>query len=192
QTDGTVTVLTKGPATDATKFTSLEGVSFPVSASGFTALTLQNGWVSYVGNPPTRTPAVANINGIVRFLGGLASGSNAVAFSVAASLAPSGVAYVTVDEYLAAEGRFIFNSTGTATPESQNVFTDAQQFTSLEGVWYAQAATGYTALTLQNGWAPYSTSTRAPAVSVSGGIVRFQGAMKTSGTDGTAFKLPAG
>ena len=191
-TDGTVTVQSKGPATDATKFTSLEGVSFPVSAAAFTAVTLQNGWVSYVGTPPTRTPAVANINGIVRFIGAISTGTNTAAFTLAASLAPTGTVYVTADEYLAAEGRMIFQATGTASPDYQNVFTDAQQFTSLEGVWYAQATTGYTALTLQNGWAPYSSTTRAPAVSVSGGIVRFQGAMKTSGTSGVAFTLPAG
>ena len=73
--------------------------------------------------------------------------------------------------------------------EAQSAFSDAQSFTSLEGAWFALSSSGSTALTLQNGW---STYTRAPAVSVSNGIVRFQGAMSTSGTNLYPFVLPGG
>jgi hypothetical protein len=46
-------------------------------------------------------------------------------------------------------------------------------------------------LTLQNGWSTYF-STRGPAVSVSNGIVRFQGAITGSTTSLFPFVLPGG
>jgi hypothetical protein len=64
----------------------------------------------------------------------------------------------------------------------------------------AQAATsaapaltsGWTALTLKNGWtgAPFGTS--APAVHTISGIVHFKGAIATSGTNPVPFTLPSG
>ena len=66
--------------------------------------------------------------------------------------------------------------------------TDATDFTSLEGAWFALNSTGYTALALQSGWAVYS---RAPAAVASGNIVRLQGAM-SGGSSTAPFMLPAG
>ncbi len=69
----------------------------------------------------------------------------------------------------------------------------------LAGTAAAQAATsapraltsGWTSLTLQNGWtgAPFGTS--APAVRTISGIVHFKGAVATTGTNPVPFTLPA-
>jgi len=50
---------------------------------------------------------------------------------------------------------------------------------------------GWTSLTLQNGWtgAPFGTS--APAVRTISGIVHFKGAIATTGTNPVPFTLPA-
>ncbi len=186
---GAVSVQALNATTDATQFTSLEGVSFPVSANGYTPLTLQNGWTAYSG---ARAPAVANVGGIIRFQGAVTTtGTSSTIFTLPASMAPPTITYVTADLYLAAKGRLVISPTGAVSVQAQNTFSDAASFTSLEGVWFALSSSGYTALTLQNGWATYST-TRGPAVSVSNGIVRFQGAISTSGTNLLPFVLPGG
>jgi hypothetical protein len=69
----------------------------------------------------------------------------------------------------------------------------------LAGTAAAQATTpapraltsGWTSLTLQNGWtgAPFGTS--APAVRTISGIVHFKGAIATTGTNPVPFTLPA-
>jgi hypothetical protein len=187
-TTGAVNVYAQGATTDATQFTSLEGVSFPVSSTGYTPLTLQNGWTPYSG---ARAPAVANVGGIIRFQGAISGGTTTSVFTLPAGMWPPTITYVTVDLVSAAKGRLIINTNGTVTVQAQNLFSDAQGFTSLEGAWFALSSSGYTPLTLQNGWTTYS-STRAAAVSVSNGIVRFQGAIGTSGTNLQPFTMPGG
>ena len=179
-------MYTPGTSGDATSFTSLEGVSFPVSATGYTPLTLLNGWTAYGS---ARAPAVANIGGIIRFQGAIAGGTTRSVFTLPAAMSPTTTTYVTVDLVNGARGRLIISSGGAVSVQAQNAFTDASGFTSLEGAWFALSASGSTALTLQNGWTTY---TRAPAVSVSNGIVRFQGAISTSGTTLLPFALPSG
>ena len=49
----------------------------------------------------------------------------------------------------------------------------------------------WTALTLQNGWVGGPYATARPAVADIAGIVDFRGAMSTTGTNPTAFRLPA-
>jgi hypothetical protein len=64
----------------------------------------------------------------------------------------------------------------------------------------AQAATpavsalpsGWTALTLQNGWTGSPFGASAPAVRTISGIVHFKGAIATTGTNPVPFTLPAG
>ena len=186
---GAVNVYAPGTATDATNFTSLEGVSYPVSTTGYTPLTLQNGWAPYSG---ARAPAVANVGGIIRFQGAISGGTTTSVFTLPAGMAPPTLTYVTVDLVSGAKGRLIIQpTTGAVTVQAQNVLADAQGFTSLEGAWFALSSSGYTPLTLQNGWTTYST-TRAAAVSVSNGIVHFQGAIGTSGANLSPFFLPGG
>jgi hypothetical protein len=186
---GLVTTQAQNATTDTTSFTSLEGVSFPVSSTGYTPLTLQNGWTTYSGG---RTPAVANVGGIIRFQGAVSGGTTAALFTLPAGMAPPTTTYVTVDLYFAAKGRLIISPSGAVSVQAQNLFSDAQSFTSLEGAWFALDSTGYTALADQNGWVTYSGTTRPAAVSVSNGIVRFQGAISTSGTSLVPFTLPGG
>jgi hypothetical protein len=59
-------------------------------------------------------------------------------------------------------------------------------------VSFALDASGTTALSLQNGWTTTPYGTRAPAVKVVNGFVRFQGVMLTNGTNALAFTLPGG
>jgi hypothetical protein len=188
-TGGVVTVQPQGAATDATSFTSLEGVSFALSATGFTALTLQNGWTTTSFS--TRAPAVSSAGGIVRFQGAMASGTTTAAFTLPAAMAPATTMYVAVDMYLAAKGRLIIQSTGVVSVQAETAFTDAQSFTSLEGAWFALGTTGYTALPLQSGWVTY-TGSRGVGASAGGGIVRLQGAISTTGTSIDPFILPVG
>jgi hypothetical protein len=187
---GAASVQPQTAATDGTNFTSLEGISFPVSATGYTPLTLQNGWTTYSS---ARTPAVANVGGIIRFQGAIANGTTSSVFTLPAAMAPPVATYVTVDLYLAAKGRLLILPSGAVTVQTQGAFTDAQSFTSLEGAWFALSSSGYTPLTLQNGWSTYS-GTRAAAVSLSNGIVHFQGAIgtTTTNTNLSPFILPGG
>jgi hypothetical protein len=185
---GLVNVYPQGVATDSTEFTSLEGVSFPVSSAGYTPLTLQNGWAQYSG---ARAPAVANVGGMIRFQGAISAGTTTSVFSLPAGMAPPTITYVTADLFGGAKGRLVIMPSGAVTVEAQNVFSDAQGFTSLEGAWFALSSSGYTPLTLQNGWTTYS-GTRAAAVSLSNGIVHFQGAIGTTGTILQPFTLPGG
>jgi hypothetical protein len=53
------------------------------------------------------------------------------------------------------------------------------------------ALTGWTPLTLQNGWTSSPFGTSAPAVRTISGIVHFKGAIATSGTNPVPFTLPA-
>ena len=162
-------------------------MSFPVStAKGYTALTLQNGWTTY-----TRAPAVANVGGIIRFQGAVSGGTTTALFTLPAAMAPPVTTYVTVNLVNGARGRLVIGSNGAVSVGAQSAFSDAQGFTSLEGAWFALSSSGFTALTLQNSWATY-VGTRAPAISISNGIVRFEGAMSTSSTTLVPFAIPGG
>ena len=191
-TTGAASPYAETTDTNATNFTSLEGVSFALNTTGYTALTLQNSWATYSG---TRAPAVANIGGIVRFQGAAASGtSGQPLFTLPASMTPAVTVYVSVDMYQGKKGRIVIQPAGTvvALPASTGAASDATMFTSLEGAWFALNATGYTALSLGTGWATYGSG-RAPALSVSGNIVRFQGSMTGTTTAATQpFVIPAG
>jgi hypothetical protein len=188
---GSVTLQPYGASTDASGFTSLEGVSYALSANGFTALTLGTGWT----NAPfsTRDAAVSVSNGIVRFEGAInSSGTSPAVFSVPAAFRPPVTVYMNVDMMVAAQGRISITPAGDATVQvAGGNFASASSFTSLEGVWYPLTSSGYTALTLTNGWTNAPFSTRNAAASVSGSIVRFQGAIST-GTTASLFTLPAG
>jgi hypothetical protein len=190
QPSGVVNVEAEGGTfANAQCFTSLDGVTFALSATGFTGLTLQNGWT---GAPfGTSSPAVRNISGIVRFKGAVASGTSGVLFTLPASVRPATDVYVPVDLCNATNGRLRIQPSGTVTVQQQSgdPFSNAQCFTSLDGASFALSAAGYTGLTLQNGWtgAPFATS--APAASDVSGIVQLEGAIATTGTNPVAFTL---
>jgi len=157
----------------------------------FTNLTLINGWTA--GPFSTGSPSVAIIGGIVHFRGAIAtSGTNPEPFVLPASFRPSTNVYVPVDMCNATNGRLDIAPSGDVTVQQQNgdPFSNAQCFTSLDGVTFAVSASGFTALTPQNGWTGGPFSTSAPAVSDINGIVHFEGAIATSGMNPVAFTLP--
>jgi hypothetical protein len=190
QPTGTVTVQAEGGNfTNAQCLTSLEGASFALSASGFTALSL-NGWT----NAPfsTRNAAVANIAGLVRLQGAIATtGTSALAFTLPVGFRPATTVYVPVDLCGAAKGRLIIQPSGDVTVQAASSFSSAQCFTSLEGVAFAPSAAGFTALTLENGWTTTPYGTAVPGFEDIGGVLHFAGAI-SSGTDKVAFQLPRG
>ena len=160
----------------------------PPMATNFTSMTLQNGWT----NAPFATSKVAAAAafGIVYLKGAAATtGSNPVVFTLPGSLRPATAVYVPVDLCDSAKGRLSIQPSGVVTVQAENAFSDAQCFTSFDGVSYVLTAP--TALTLRNGWtnAPAGTS-NAAAASISG-IVHLKGAIATTGTNAVPFVLPA-
>lgn len=181
-----------GTFTNAQCFTSLDGVSFAPSTSGFTALSLINGWT----NAPfsTSNAAVKSITGIVHFKGAIATaGTNPQPFVLPAGFRPSTDVYIPVDLCNATNGRIHITPGGNVDVEPEGgVFTNAQCFTSLDSAWFvATPNSGFKALTPINGWtnAPFSTS-NALAGNVYG-LVYFKGAIATTGTNAQPFTLPA-
>lgn len=71
-------------------------------------------------------------------------------------------------------------------------WSNAQCFTSLDGVSFGRSAKSFTPLALKNGWAKYALGTASPAARKVSGIVHLEGAMQTKGTNQVAFTLPAG
>jgi CubicO group peptidase (beta-lactamase class C family) len=176
-----------GTWANAQCFTSLDGVSFATSPSGYTALTLQNGWT----NAPyaTRNAAVSNINGVIHLQGAIANGTTNVPFTIPSGFRPSTDVYVPVDLCNATKGRLLIQPSGAVFINTFGAFADAQCFLSLEGASYALTSSGYTPLTLQNGWLNAPFGTRNAAVRISSGIVSFQGAI-SSGLNAPVFTLP--
>jgi hypothetical protein len=157
--------------------------------AGPTPLSLVNGWT---GAPfTTSLPTVEIVNGIVQFRGAIAGGTTNVAFTLPAGFSPATEVYVPVDLCNSNNGRLHITPSGVVDVEVETQFGNAQCFTSLDGTSFAPAASGFTALTLVNGWtnAPFATSNAA--VRKINGVVHFKGAI-AGGTTNVAFTLPAG
>jgi hypothetical protein len=157
---------------------------------GPTPLVLQNGWT----NAPfgTSRAEVEEVAGIVQFKGAIGNGTTSVAFTLGPAFRPLTTVYIPVDLCNAANGRLIIQASGVVSVQAEKLFSDAQCFTSLDGASFALRPTGYTALTLINGWtnAPFATSNAA--IRLVNGLVHFKGAIATSGTNLFPFVLPAG
>jgi hypothetical protein len=133
QPDGTTTVVVEsGDFTQAQCFTSLEGATFALSAAGFTPASLQNGWV----NAPfaTRNLAFKNDDGTLRLEGAVSTGAAVTLFTLPPELRPARNTYVNVDLCSGKKGRIYALPDGTVNVQATVAFTDAQCFTSLEGV----------------------------------------------------------
>jgi hypothetical protein len=181
-----------GTLAKAQCFTSLDGASFALTADQYVPLTLKNGWT----NAPfsTSNAAVSLVAGIVQFKGAISTThKSAVPFTLPKAYRPATEVYVPVDMCNANKGRLDIAPTGVVTVEAEGaILSNAQCFTSLDGVSFAPNANGFTPLTLINGWtlSPYATS--APAAVVISGVTHLKGAMSTSGTSASPFILPAG
>ena len=130
--NGAVSVEAEGGAFHQARcFTSLDGASFAKSASGFTALALQNGWQ----NAPigTSQAAVRLVSGIVQFKGAIAGGANGVVFTLPHGFRPATDVYIPVDLSGGGKGRLDISPFGVVTLEAEGGYQQAQQFTSLDG-----------------------------------------------------------
>ena len=161
------------------------------AVTSFHPLTLLNGWT----NAPfgTSNAAVANISGIVRLKGAIATtGTDSGPFILPSADRPASTVYVKLDLCNATNGRLQIAPSGVVTVEGENGnFSNAQCFTSLDGASFAKSATSFTPLTLLNGWANYSSSTASPAARAISGVVHLEGAIATSGTNPVPFVLPS-
>lgn len=138
QHSGTVDIEEEnGTFANAQCFTSLDGAWFVKAPSGFKVLTLSNGWVNA---PFTTSNAMAgNAYGLVYFKGAIASGTAAQPFVLPVAFRPVTDVYVPVDLCNATNGRLYIQSSGTVTIQAENgVFSNAQCFTSLDGVSFVQ------------------------------------------------------
>lgn len=158
--------------------------------AGPAPLALVNGWTDAPFG--TSHATVEEVAGIVQFRGAIAGGTSVVAFTLPASLTPAASVYVPVDMCGATNGRLIIQSNGNVSVQAESAFANAQCFTALDGASFALSTTGFTALTLINGWSNTVFGTNNPAVQKINGIVHFQGAMSTTGANAEAFVLPKG
>ena len=132
---GSVTVqVEKGGNPAARGFTSLDGVSFARSPAEYTPQTLLNGWK----NAPlgTRSAAARLSGGFVHLQGAIRSGTDDRAFRLQPKFRPTTDVYVPVDIVDAHKGRLVIHPSGFVDVNS-GTFSQAQAFTSLEGVTFA-------------------------------------------------------
>lgn len=189
---GTVDVEEEnGTFSNAACFTSLDGASFVLNSTGYTALTLINGWT----NAPfsTSNAAVKLINGVVHFKGAIGTtGTNPDPFVLPTAFRPLTDVYIPVDLCGATNGRLHIQHSGVVDVEAENgAFANAACFTSLDGASFVKAPAGFKALTLINGWtnAPFATSNAMAGNAY--GLVYFKGAIASVGTVMQPFVLPA-
>jgi hypothetical protein len=190
---GVTQVISQGANSNATCFTSLDGVTFTLSTASFTQLKLHAGWTEF--DNLFRTAAARLSGGIVQLKGEIkTAGTNPVAFTLPAKFRPSRSVYVLISLCTGSIGRLSIAPTGVVTvqPEGTDNWWMVKCGTSLEGASFALSPKSFTALTLQNGWlnAPYGTA--KAAVRAVSGIVHFRGAIWTKGNDLSPFTLPTG
>jgi hypothetical protein len=154
-------------------------------------LKLINGWTTSIFG--TSNPTVEEDSGIVQFRGAIStSGTNPEPFILPTQFWPETTVYVPIDLGPINTGRLEIQPNGVVTvqPESGTAFSSAQSLTSLDGASFAKSATGFHALTLRGGWTNAPFSTRNAAVKSIAGIVHFEGAIATAGTNAEPFVLP--
>jgi hypothetical protein len=187
-TDGTVQVQAQTSFSNAQTFTSLDGVSFALSATSYKPLNLKNGWVSGIFG--TEQAGFRNFSGVVHLEGGLATnGKNPSPFMLPPTSRPTANVYVPVDMCNATKGQLVITPAGTVTVVAETSFSFAQCLTSLDGVAFPVNADSYSPLTLINGWTNAPSSTRWAGVRLINGVVQFQGAIATTSTNASPFLL---
>ncbi|MGA2538423.1 MAG: hypothetical protein ABSF53_20605, partial [Terracidiphilus sp.] len=156
---------------------------------GPTTLTLINGWT----NAPyaTSDAEVELVNGIVHFKGAIAGGKSSEAFVLPPEFRPSSYVYIPIDLYYAQNGRLVIYPTGEVVVEAQNSFSNAVNFTSLDGASFALNSSGFKSLTLLNGWQDYGAGVAKAEVKNVNGIVHLKGAI-AGGSNDEPFVLPSG
>jgi hypothetical protein len=186
---GGVSVDTEGTVGPPVGVTSLDGAWFAASTAGFTPLSLQSGWI---GGPfGSKKPAARIISGIVYLEGGLQNLTNQSTEPTVLppSFRPTRDVFLSVDLANGNKGDLEIAPSGQVSVRAENDFHNAQIFTSLDGVSFAKSSTGFTPLTLINGWKSAPAGTAEPGVSINSGIVYLHGAI-ADGTTSSAFTLP--
>jgi hypothetical protein len=159
--------------------------------AAFQPLTTVNGWVPS-SSYKTDHPMVALVNGTVHLRGGLVSGTAAKMFTLPPGYRPAATVYVPTNVFLGGKGRLIIEANGDVSVGTEGAFSSAQSYTSLDGVSFQLNTAGHVAMTLQNGWTNTIYGTRAVAAAAFNGVVRFQGAMQTNGSNSAPFVVPSG
>jgi hypothetical protein len=188
---GVVTVQEEGSSiVDAKCSTNLDGASFALNSSGFTPVTLLDGWK----NAPfgTSNAEVKNINGIVHFKGAIANpGTWSELFVLPAGFRPAHFVNMPVDLCDAGYGELDVSPQGVVTVEAATYLDDPGCFTSLDGVVFVADNSGFEGLSLRNGWTDTTYETASPKAKKINGIVYLQGAMSTYGSNDEPFVLPS-
>lgn len=188
---GVTQVISDGANSNATCFTSLDGASFARSAASFTQLPLRAGWKEF--SSLFRKGAVRLAGGFVRFEGEIRpTGKNTAAFVLPAGFRPGRNVRILINLCTGEMGQLDITAKGVATVRSESGQSFAIKCgTSLDGAAFAQSPKSFTGLTLKNGWQNSPPGTAKTAVRVISGIVRFRGAIRTSGKNPDPFILPA-
>ena len=163
---------------------SLDGASFTLTEKGSKPLPLTNGWTNAPFN--TSNAAVRMVSGVVRLQGAVSGGTSPVIGTLPKQFWPKNHVVMTIDLCDSAHGLLDIGPQGTLTVFA-DVFTQAQCFTSLDGVTYVKASAK--AATLENGWAG-QIGGRPAGVHASGKVVHFEGVV-ADGTDALIMTLPA-
>jgi hypothetical protein len=188
---GVTQVISAGANSDATCFTSLDGVSFARSTASFTALKLQPGWKEF--GSFYRKAAVRLLGGIVHFEGEIrTAGTKPAALTLPAKFRPSRNVNVLINVCTGSIGRLHITPKGVVTVRSEEGVWAVQCGTSLDGATFALSPKSFTALKLKTGWINAPSGTAKAAVRNFSGIVRFTGAIRAGGTNAGPFILPKG
>ena len=118
---------------------ALLGTTASATPLKWTKLTLVNGWTAYAAS--TRAPTAAiDADGIVHLRGAMreATGADTTAFTLPANMRPNKTVYVTTNMIDGAAGRLVIYASGEVLVDLPGPFSDAQEFTSLEGVTFSK------------------------------------------------------
>jgi hypothetical protein len=188
---GVTEVISGGANSNATCFTSLDGASFPLSTTSFTVLKLQPGWTEF--DNLFRKGAVRLTGGIVHFEGEIkTAGTKQFAFTLPAGFRPAKNVNVLINVCTGGIGQLHITPKGVVTVQSAVGFWAVKCGTSLDGATFALSSKSFTSLVLKNGWMNAPSGTASAAVGIASAVVRFRGAIRTSGTRAEPFILPKG
>jgi hypothetical protein len=152
-------------------------------------LSLINGW--YDAPFSTNPAAITVASNIVHFQGAIGTGgTNHEPFIIPAQYRPAVIVFVQLDLCNSTAGRIIIYPSGDTYIQPETNFSNAQCFTSLEGVSYALVPAGFKPIALLNGWTATAYGTGPPTVKKVANIVRLKGAIG-NGTTLSPFVLPA-
>ena len=166
----------------ALSFSSLNGISFPATATARHKLTLINGWKSAQAAWNTGDPAYTVSGGVVYLSGSLSqSTAGGPVFAVLPkAIRPATVQYLPAYTFGGVIGRVQIYPDGLIFAR----FGQSRQFTSLAGVSYLLPTTALHKLTLIHGWksGAVSTGSSNPAYSLTSGVVCLSGTTYPSTT----------